>query len=223
MTLRANALVTIDTVRDELGLASDYAQDARLVRYVNGVSDEIERYCNRKFSAAAAEVETLAPDAFGVRVFVERYPLTTLTSVVDGNGAAMDVALLDVERESGAIVSLTGFARRYGRRHFISRDITPADDVAHIVVTYAGGYVTRHQSETAGSGFTGQPITLPSDIEDAALEAVVSRYLSRARDRNVASEGNLSASISYKAGVEDTRLPLAVTMTLDRYRRHGVN
>jgi hypothetical protein len=59
MALASNALTTLATVKDELGI-SDTSQDDRLGRLINVVSDAIEHYCGRLFQKTS-RIETIAP------------------------------------------------------------------------------------------------------------------------------------------------------------------
>lgn len=175
VTLQANALTNLATVLDELTLASDGgAVDSRLNRYINAASDFIERECGRSFSKALAIVENV--QGFGLSTLkLSHTPIVALTSIAyqGTTYGAADLAVVDAG--AGLVMRRGGFPWTAEKDTELSRRRVPGREFPDIVATYDGGYVTPKQKDD-NAALTR---TLPSDLEDACVQLVTSRYQGR--------------------------------------------
>jgi hypothetical protein len=164
MPLSSNALVTLGTLKSELGITGT-SDDALLERYINVVSGRIERFCNRSLYYVAAQVDSLGgPGTF--YLLVTRPPLLSITSITfDGETVDSSDYELD-DSEGGVIRGVNAWTWTAGQLNLITQTPLAGTERKLIDVTYAGGYVTDPQSRAIGTlTLTGQP----SDSETFAL------------------------------------------------------
>lgn len=214
MALSTHALTTYDTVKAELGLKDDMAQDA-IERLINAASEAMEKAAGgRHFEYKAGEVE-LHRGYGDHRLVLRRTPVTTLTQIrlleLDGSVVATyDAAgytLEDAEAgfvfRSGSILG-TDFPNQRGGWPWtaqagqgIRSTLIAGTERASIEVTYDGGYITPEQeAQSVGAR------TLPYDLEQAVVSSVVSLFQSRNRDRQLTSKTTNQVSETW-AGPEN--------------------
>lgn len=219
MAVKAEALTTLEAVKDELGIsASDTSKDARLTRYIHTASAEIERYCGRKFSRATV-TEKLRPGG-GQKILLARTPVASVTSVKDNGTDVTDYSLEDAA--AGILyraAGWTGSARCIG----IAYDRVPGTEQASLEVEYVGGYVTPGQELTDSPGELERD--LPDGLEWACIETVKALACRQNVDPNVASEQLGDYAVTYAGanaaigrGVGGI-LPDVVLPTLNKFKR----
>lgn len=136
--LRANALTSLESLKAELGITNDDS-DAILARLINGATDTIEQYCDRKFAYDSAWVEKVA--GFGTElVHLEHSPVWAITSVkIDGQLISAD----DYAIKDGEVGSLWS-GLPWPDTSPLEVSTSPHRRVGYeeraIEVTYAGGY-----------------------------------------------------------------------------------
>lgn len=217
INLQANALTTLAVVEDELGLASDAGVvDTRLNRYINAASDFLARECNRVFERNDAVVEHLR--GFGGTELRPRtrLPILALTSVVV-DGTAVDLADDVIVADDGeSIIRRSGWPWTAAWAAGNTRRAA-GSEYPDIVVTFKGGFVTRPQADVAplAGAFTGQPVTLPGDLEDACIQLAVSRWRGRGNDVRVRSDAGQNQSRTF--GGEP--VPPEIEGVIAHYRR----
>jgi len=221
VAIAANALTNLASVKAELGIATgDTSQDDFLTRAINSASALIERYCNRPFSYAAAEVEKLA--GYGTtRLVVKRTPLKTITSIAfDGATIlATDYAIEDAE--AGFIFRRTGWLWTASNISGVVYAPYPGSEEKLYQVTYAGGYVTPAQVDAAPVPPPPAPVRdLPYDLEDAAIRLAVQRYHDKGSELGISSESLMSYSVSY-GGKSVNGIPEEIATLLNGYAREA--
>lgn len=232
MALDPRVLTQLATVKAELGIAeADVSKDARLERFITVATDLIESECGRRFAYEAGIVERVK--GFGTpQIVVERAPIVSITSISE-LGTVLDAAsyeaLVDPKTrraESGVILrkgadySTTSWPWTASRRPDIEQDKLPGSESPSIVVTYLAGYVTPEQAASAGWAAANPlaPVrTLPFDLEQAAIEIVVSLYRGAGVDRNITLEAITDAQQSYGKGRD--LIPEAAQRILRGYAR----
>lgn len=184
LSLASNALTTVATLADELGVDAT-ANNDRLVRVIGAASTAIEQFVQRKF--ASATYTQRLPYSGTLRLVVPSTPIASVTSIVD-DGTTVDPATYRIEdADAGIIVSDTIWYLRdlvVG----IAWNMLRGSGEEKLVVTYVGGFTLPKD--------TGSP-TLPTDIEMACLVTATSLYRSRGIDRRIASEGLGDARVQY--------------------------
>lgn len=173
MALRSNALTSVSVVKAQLEIPiSDTSQDSILERYINSASEQIERYCNRKFKSAS--YEEIRDGSRANEMLLNNYPVTSITSVN-----------IDDERLFGAdtLIPATDYAvisPNVLRRHVS----TWGRGSQNIKIVYVAGFAT-----------------IPADLEDACIMLVEIRY-GKKNDRSIGrtSSGKQGESISYVDG-----------------------
>lgn len=218
MALTAHALTTLAAVKTELSI-SDSGSDDILTELINRASGLIEAHCDRHFEYSAAVAEAAA--GFGLTMLqVARTPLLSLTSIT------YDTATVDSDSYSihsagaGTIYREGGWVWTAGSLANIARDPLPGTEQKLYTVTYAGGYVTQPQVDDDGT----LTRTLPYDLEQACILAVVQSYRQLGRDRAIKSESLLKYSVSYGSPppssiVGGSGLPPEVEAMLNPYVR----
>ena len=142
------------------------ADDALLSRIITSVSNFIQSWLNRQL-VSAPYTETYDGNG-GQRLMLSNYPVTAVASVAIGN---ITVPASLSPTQPGFTFDQYGIILRGG--------YVFASDMANVFVTYTGGYVT-----------------LPVEIEQAAIELVSLRYAERLRP-GVTSRSLGGESVSY--------------------------
>jgi hypothetical protein len=212
VALAANALTTLATVLDELGLATDGGgpQDTRLERYITAASALVDSFLDRTLARADGIVEKVA--GFGDNFLtVERRPLLAITSI-SFDGSTIDATNYEIhgDGEAGLIYGRGGFVWTASRLQEIVQTVVTSSERKLFEITYNGGYVTPEQVSQAA--FT--PQTLPADIEDAVIQMVTTRWRQQGRDQSVKSEKIKSWSATY---ADSRALPPSIQAVLAPY------
>lgn len=206
MALASNALTTLATVLDELGLSSDGGPvDARCERYINAASAMVAGHCSRTFERSASIVESVRGRG-GPVLYVGR-PIRNITSITLYGSAITDYVVEDAD--AGRIFRAIGWPSTAAASDTIMGEPElGTEDPSKIVVTYDGGYVTPAQES-----LPSLPRTLPFDLEDACVELAVARFRGRGQTKRAASEGYEAKSLTFGG----TPIPLEILATLERY------
>ena len=196
-TLTVHALTTLDTIKDELNISSsDTAQDNILTRLINAASEAIERFCHRHFEHEA-EISEKSAGQGSKLLLLSRTPLVEVAEVKINNAAITDYNIYD--SEAGTLFRAHGWPWSVSVASPFSLDPLPGTERQNIEVKYTGGYVTPQQ-EADAAGATPPvelPRTLPYDLEQCCIDAVVSWYRQRGEDKSIVAEKLMSASVQY--------------------------
>ncbi len=197
MAAHASDLCLATTVAADLGIASD----ATVQRVVTAASKLIAKFCARTFEKGTAIVEY--PAGYGrSHLIVDRAPILSITSIVELGEtlAAGDYTIAGTLAAEGMIYRLDATwpftGRTLGRitdSEFAAQGVSGDDG---ITVTYAGGYATPGQNSLEPLVYTS--VTVPEDLQEAAILASVAMYRRRGIDPNVASESIGDWSVSYQ-------------------------
>lgn len=147
-------LTTLETVKEELGDTTGVT-DTLLRRWITEESANVARYCGRVL-ARETVTETFDLPVVRRNLRLNRFPVASVTSVIEDADDALDAAYYETDAETGALFRLGGSAVR--------RDWT----AARVVVVYTGGYALLG--------------ALPRPIESAVLRLITRRYTARGRD-----------------------------------------
>lgn len=198
----------------DLCLAATVAADlaapanAAVERCVSSASRAIARLCGRAFERATV---TEYPASYG-RPFLllERPPLVAILSVTEA-GELLDPACYTIvgDLADGGLVyrleSAWPDTARVGGLVTTTVDLRQGNPEA-LAVTYTGGYVTPGQVALDAS--VG-PVTLPPDVEEAAILEACALYRGRGRDADVSAESLGDWSVSYRERAAGQRLTSA--------------
>ena len=211
-TLAPNALTTLDTVKEVLGVHGS-SQDAALTRYINTASEAIERYCDRRFQRATV-VEKVGFMG-GQRLLLERTPLVSITSIVV-DGVTLDASAYSIQSAAqGTVYRESGWPWSADIVDAMSPYRLPGTERQLATVTYVGGYVLPNDAGTR---------SLPYDLEQACVDTVVALYRQQGRDKSVQGEAVGGASVQYAqrnpaiSGAGGI-IPPSALVTLDGYKR----
>lgn len=190
MSLKPNALTTLSMAKSHLSIgASDVLQDARIELFINAASEKIERYTNRTLVSQG----TIAELQHGRReniLLLKQWPVIAVSEV------SIDYTAAHTAPANVVLAS----------------DYTVSDDSNSLLLinsTFPVGFNNIKVSYTAGY------VTVPSDLELAALWLVEWFYLMRTRGdmgRKTISKGGESV------GVLDAMPPMIAEM-LEFYKR----
>ena len=214
-TLTNDALTTLGTVKDELGI-TDASSDETLKRLINAVSRRIRSYCRRTFYYEVDIVEQFA--GYGsTNLLLSRMPVISVDSITYDSMAVDSDDYSIGDAAAGILYRPTGWAWTAKlQRNAAAADPLPGTEEKLFEVTYTGGWITPQQA--ADDAKLGVPLgwvrSLPEDLEDACILAVTSRYGMRGQDITVKSE----RSLNYSATYGDRDLPLPVKEMLAPYR-----
>lgn len=214
MSLAANALTALATLKTELGI-TDSSLDSVLERLINGASDTIEKYCGRKFARATL---TERVKGYGTElIHLERTPVESLTSItVDGTTvSASEYRLQDADK--GGVWRRGLWPWTAGTDDSVSPHPRAGFEEDSIVVVYVGGYALAANSRTPGT------YVQPYDLEEACLQLAVHRYRSRGRNLGLVGEAVGNASRQYQGSGEELSdqlgIPTPIAGILNGYRR----
>lgn len=198
---RPTDLCLAATVAADLGVPAD----SHVERCVTSASSAIARLCGRAFERATV---TEYPDSFGrPYVLLSRPPLVEVLSVAEG-GELLDAASYTLAGDlaaGGLLYRLAGLwpvTARVGGLVTLTVEMRQGRPDA-LAVTYTGGYVTPGQvALDASQG----PVTLPAEVEEAAILEACALYRGRGRDADVSSESLGDWSVSYRERSAGQRL-----------------
>lgn len=228
MALTEAALTTLDRVNGELGFTTgdDTDRDALIEGLIDDESDRFARECNRKFYRNTSVIENV--EAYGgYEIMVkEHLPIASITMIthkpVGGTSTTIAAGSYRIEdAEVGTIGRTKGqwpdsASRRIGTRI----DRIPGTEKQTLEVRYSGGYVTPKQAADSGD-----PRTLPRDIERLIIDLVSQSWRNLGRDRDVIEEklGDQTVKWSGYNGETDTAFQRQYERIVGRYRRGGFN
>lgn len=201
MPYPTNALTTLQTLKDELGIgAGENTHDDALGRLAGVATDLIEKFCKRTFLRGTVTSERVA--GFGTpRLFLARTPVVSVTSVII-DGTTIDSTTYYVEDdEQGSLFCSSCWDWTKpdpGPRGF-------ATEERKYLVTYVGGYyLPGHESRN-----------LPFPIEEACIMAVVGRFRARGKYTGLDAETVQGDTRAWA----DFTLPAAARQLLEQYKR----
>lgn len=226
VALKNGALTTLSTLKDALGIAQTSTEsDDALRRAINVATAAITKWCRRTFHREAFTDERY-PATGGPRLVLNRKPLITLTSVaLYQTTTPIDSSAYVVEDAAAGIVyfryAIPSFRRR---RPGIAQDGQPGSEPPDVLVTYEAGFVTPEQADVGGA-FAGEPVTLPDDLEQAAIELAAHTYSTPIGfdGGEVQSEKLGDASVTYRdesvsGSIADKAIPSRIRAKLADYR-----
>lgn len=194
------ALTTVARIKDRLGLTNTN-NDTLLLRVINGVTDQIEGYCGRKFLRATyTEIRSIQPGEIAFLV-LKNAPVASITSFEYNSGLIASPTwsafpsesyALSEDGESG-IIELT--------------QILPNGIPNSVRVVYVAGYLIDWSNAGASTH------TLPADLTEVA-EQLVTRYFKRRENEGKQNESFNGASISYLTDLTEEQKEV-----LNRYKR----
>lgn len=223
MALASNALTTVATAEDVLGISTG-TETTRLERLINAASDIVEAYAGRVFYRSTAIEEKVGGEP-GPILFLARPPINSITSITysgatvsSGSYEVHDSAAGQVYAIGGSWIATTAFLGDIGS------SIYPGYERRLYTVTYDGGWYTSAQYDADNT----KTRALPYDIEEAALAIVTYLRRGMGRDPAISSESLLGSAISYRSPnvlITSSALSSAVPMAasiLDRYKLGGI-
>ncbi len=192
------------TVAADLGVPVD----ASVERCVSSASRAIARLCGRAFERVTV---TEYPASYG-RPFLllERPPLVAIVSVTEA-GELLDPTRYTIAgdlADGGLVYRLEDTwpeTARVGGLVTTTVELRQGSPAA-LAVTYTGGYVTPGQ---VALDATVGPVTLPADVEEAAILEACALYRGRGRDADVSAESLGDWSVSYRERAAGQRLASA--------------
>lgn len=194
----------------------------RLERLINSSADAFERYCNRKF-VYGQWTENLGTHGTNF-LMVGRLPLYSIVSI-SFDGAVLQSNEYEIYEQVGTEPSQTGKIYRqigwtWTANYVLSAQPyrLPGSESDDYQVVYNAGYQTPQFDGQVGiNGAPAMSCNLPADLEQAAIEHVVSMYRRAGWDRNNVSEGFGDSKLQRYADAE--QIPKELIPVLDRYRR----
>jgi hypothetical protein len=183
-------LTTLAVVKDELSITSGDS-DPTLQRYLGWASAALSQACNQVFPVETVKDEVW-PDARMDILQLSRFPLTSVTSIVEGGNALVADTDFRADMAGGSVLRLDG-----------SNNLRcwPA---CPIVATFAAGFAT-----------------IPGDIADAVTRMVRNRFRAKGRDTYLISEnipGVRDARWWIATGNEAGNMPPDIADLVENYR-----
>lgn len=198
MAANAIDLCTAATVAGDLGVTSD----ATVQRCVTAASRAIAAYCGRAFERATSVIEY--PVSFKrSRLLLARAPVVSIASIYEYDALvdSADYESVGANADAGIVLRLNGCwvsTQEWDGLTTLSPDRGDGrTDEYGVKVTYTAGYVTPGQNAVDAVTYTS--VTLPEDVQEAAVMTSVGLYRSRGVDQMISSESIGDWSVSYFA------------------------
>lgn len=193
MALDANALVSLDQVKDHMDISGS-TFDSRLERMINAASTLIENQTNRQL-ITQSHTHYFNGDGTGT-LEPQEFPVTAVTSIHDDDewtfGAETEVTDFDIFDET-FIVLKKCLVFKQGRRN--------------VRMIYTAGYVGP-----AGSS------TVPTDLQEATILLVELLYNMRDDRRlGIKSKSKLGETVSFDEGIPDHIAKMIEPHTRENY------
>lgn len=214
MALPDSALITVETLADEVGAQMGRQHLARAERYVKAASAQIARYCGVGSFHYLEDVEESVAGYGSTELLLARRPIVEVVSVFrDGTEVDPDTYTIQGDGESGVLYRSRGWAwtARMARPPTYAGE--PGSEERAYQVTYAAGYVTPVQAADGGT-WAGNAVTLPDDLQHAAVLLAAQYWRDRDRDLKMINTSSADRSATFTQG-----LPPEVRELIDHYRR----
>src|SRR5574341_52545 len=206
-------LVLRQDIQDELGQV-DAQSDALFERLITHASRRLVTYLGRPI--ALQKYQAMLPAYGGVTLQLPRYPIRDVFRVFEGSdtGTGLELTATEyrIDAMRGQLNRDDGFPWTRQVEQLPSsipaEIVVPDGEYRHYLVEFSAGYVLAGGPATSSAlwstagGSTATGPTLPSDIEDAAIQVVKRRYLGRLREPGVLSEQVGEVSITYRDSPE---------------------
>jgi hypothetical protein len=177
MALNANALIDLQSVKDELGY-TDTTYDAMLTGRINRVSSAIERYCNKNFLIGYVTETAPGPIVRSPRLQLKRDPVWAVQSITQDaqvQPTIVNPTVYQLESSrTGWIYRAARWATTAIRRPDIVQDFQPNTEQESTLIKYIGGYITTNMAQT-GAAWPGATQTVKVGT---ILKVLPSGYLS---------------------------------------------
>lgn len=162
-TLRANALTTLEALKQFLGLAADdTSKDGVLIQLINQASASVERALGRKLRRTTYTERVKGTG--NQYLLVENYPVTDVEYIKQA-GETIDPGLYDfTTRGSAGVIYKDDGWTYYGYPYGLTQE--PVTGSRNIEVRYTAGYVLP------GDANDDDPCDLPADLEGLVQEMV---------------------------------------------------
>lgn len=224
VTLKNGALTTLATLKDALNIAQTSTdRDDALKRAINVATALIVGWCDREFRREVF-VDERYPSKGGADLVLKRTPILSITSITTYQSVTPLTSENYVISDADAgLVYLRAALPTFARRRWgIAQDAQPGTEPPDLLVSYEAGYVTPEQADVGGA-FAGEPVTLPDEIEQAAIELAAFTYATPigAAAGEIASERLGDASIAYfkdSSSDGDKAIPSTIRAKLRSYK-----
>ena len=207
-------LVSVANVRTYLNFSSTN-QDTLIGELIEQVSEDIQNYCDRLFTAATDELEY--PVGGGQYLSLKRFPITTITHIrynidSDFSDSADDISSDDYKYAASLKDQGLVFYKRSKLKVQLSN------------ITYASGYVWPDDPDrlqvkyTGGYGNTAGVLNVPDDLKKACV-IQVSYLFDRRKSLGTSNVSGQEGSLNYENVYNF--LPNVLGM-IDKYKRYAL-
>jgi len=189
-------LITLEDLKQDhkiqTATANDTTWDDTLSRIISGVSQAIATFCGRTFVAATETSQKI--DGDGSVVLLVRYPVISITSIINDTTTVVETTNWEAYLKSGKIELTDGTVWTKGRKT--------------ITITYRHGY-------EVGS--------IPADLQMAAMTWASKKFFDIKDDRvGVSSRTSADgASISFAGSSVSRNMPDEVRALIEPYKTYG--
>ena len=216
VTQAISDLTKLSTVKAELGIAvSDTHVDAVLMRLIAAASSAAATFVGRELHYAVVTDERVRGYSTS-RLRLARTPIVGTVTSIGIDGSTVDSTDYHIANaKAGIVYRASGFSSTAPYRGGLAApDLAAGEEEDAFLVTYAGGWVTPIQD---GTGTPALVRSLPAEIEEAVILAVVQAYRRRGKHQGLATESEDKTEVQWGG----LFLPGPSKALLRQYKRIG--
>lgn len=219
MAVNPSSFLRAEDVQIRLGEEGD-ARLSAIELIINAVSEAMRSIIGRRLHFGTDIVDKLGCDD-GRYLFTRTFPVASITSIelVDYMENTVRTYSTDeyVLEDSSAGIIRGYFSNTTPYVKDVAVKQSVGNALPNYLVTYTGGWVTPPQL-FEDSSLAAQE-QLPSELKEACMLAVVSRYQSRTRDVAISSSSSGANTVNYRTpgALEQSLLPAETVSVCRRY------
>lgn len=205
-TLTNQALTTTSAVQGVIDTVTD---EGKIARLINAVSEEMAAVAGNRVWYYSTTHTHKVKGRGSARIWVPAPPISAITSIIlqDVAGTALNTYSssdygIEGDGTLGSIMHVSGWPVTALLTAGFARDADLNSIVPLIRVIYTGGWITPWQVDPKNSAnliaTVGSTPTLPSDLEQACLDEVVSKLRGYGRDLTIETQTGEQSVTTYR-------------------------
>jgi hypothetical protein len=203
ITVVPYAITTRDKVKTLFGI-TDATNDSLIDQIVNGVTDFIESYCDRRFKKTTYTNETYDTKDGQSKIFLKNYPVASLSAVEYRAGTISSPTWITYDANGYLLYGQEGYVKFFGKFPEVAQGMR---------FTYSAGYDIDFANEGSASH------TLPLDLTLVATE-LSAKVFSTRQSQGITQMSTEGQSVTF--GLTGESLSSAQKDILNGHTKHTI-